>query len=61
MVVTEAGPLAALGASSAVTFIDLEPLEEPAARELFGRLIGEDRLAAEPDAVAAGVPLGCRA
>jgi tetratricopeptide (TPR) repeat protein len=53
MVVTEAGPLAALGMSSAVTFIDLEPLEEPAARELFGRLIGEDRLAAEPDAVAA--------
>jgi tetratricopeptide (TPR) repeat protein len=53
MVVTEAGPLAALGVSSAVTFIDLEPLEESAARELFGRLIGEDRVAAEPDAVAA--------
>lgn len=63
MVVTEAGPLVALRASSAVTFIDLEPLEEPAARELFGRLIGEDRLAAEPDAVAsvlricAGLPI----
>ncbi len=63
MVVTEAGPLAVLGASSAVTFIDLEPLEEPAARDLFGRLIGEDRLAAEPDAVAvvlricAGLPI----
>ncbi len=53
MVVTEAGPLAALAVSSAVTFIDLEPLEEPAARELFGRLIGEDRLTAEPDAVSA--------
>ncbi|MGH3773845.1 MAG: hypothetical protein ACRDRW_21060 [Pseudonocardiaceae bacterium] len=55
MVVTEAGQLASLGVSSAVTFIDLEPLEEPAARELFGRLIGEDRLTAEPDAVAAVV------
>jgi hypothetical protein len=53
MVVTEAGPLAALGVSSAVTFIDLEPLEESAARELLGRLIGDDRVAAEPDAVAA--------
>ncbi|MBV9141683.1 MAG: tetratricopeptide repeat protein [Pseudonocardiales bacterium] len=55
MVVTEAGPLAALGVSSAVTFINLEPLEEPAARELFSRLIGEERAAAEPDAVAAVV------
>jgi tetratricopeptide (TPR) repeat protein len=51
IVVTEGRPLSTLAADTSVTFIELSPLEPEAARELLSRLVGADRLLAEPDQV----------
>lgn len=52
IVVTEGRPLSDLKSDSVVTFLDLSPLLEEPARDLLGRIVGADRTAAEPDAVA---------
>ncbi|ASR37191.1 hypothetical protein BAY61_21790 [Prauserella marina] len=51
MLVTAAEDLTGLGIGERVTPVDLEPFDEVAARELVGRLIGADRVEAEPDEV----------
>lgn len=51
VLVTEAGPLASLRAWVTVRSVDLTPMADEAARELLGRLVGHERLAAEPEAV----------
>ncbi|MGH3860836.1 tetratricopeptide repeat protein [Actinokineospora sp.] len=63
VLVTAAGRLPGLGVRDAVAYIDLMPLEDAAAVELLGRVIGRSRLDAEPDAVrelvkaCAGLPI----
>ncbi|WP_410655765.1 tetratricopeptide repeat protein [Amycolatopsis sp. lyj-112] len=47
VIVTEGRPLSTLMVDNPVTFLELAPLEDDAAVELFSRLIGEDRVAAE--------------
>ncbi|WP_158884650.1 NB-ARC domain-containing protein [Amycolatopsis anabasis] len=51
VLVTEAGRLESLRAWVAVRPVDISPMADDAARLLLGRIVGEDRLAAEPDAV----------
>jgi tetratricopeptide (TPR) repeat protein len=48
VLVTESRPLSTLAAHGRVTFVELSPLEPSAARELLSRLIGVDRVDAEP-------------
>lgn len=50
VLVTEAGRLGSLRASANATFVDIDPMAEPAARELLRRIAG-DRIAEEPAAV----------
>lgn len=63
VLVTAAGRLPGLGVRDAVAYIDLMPLEDDAAVELLGRLIGRSRVDAEPGAVrdlvkaCAGLPI----
>ncbi|SDD97155.1 tetratricopeptide repeat protein [Actinokineospora iranica] len=57
MLVTAAGPLSGLTVRDAVTFIDLAPFSDDAARELLGRMVGTVRTEGEPDAVEALVRL----
>jgi tetratricopeptide (TPR) repeat protein len=51
---------------ASIRYVDLNVLEDPEALELFSRIVGEDRAAAEPDATAeilvacAGLPLAVR-
>lgn len=51
VLVTERQSLATLGVDTPVTVITLSPLASSAARELLVRLVDEERVAAEPDAV----------
>ncbi|WP_216212469.1 NB-ARC domain-containing protein [Amycolatopsis aidingensis] len=52
VLVTEAGRVASLRAWASATTVDIAPMADDAARLLLDRLVGADRLAAEPDAVA---------
>ncbi|WP_410599703.1 NB-ARC domain-containing protein [Amycolatopsis sp. lyj-90] len=47
VIVTEGRPLSTLMVDNPVTFLELTPLEDDAAIELFSRLIGEERVTAE--------------
>ncbi|WP_431875320.1 hypothetical protein [Amycolatopsis sacchari] len=51
VLVTEAGRLTGLLASATATLVDVDPMADSAARELLGRLVGAERIAAEPEAV----------
>lgn len=51
VLVTVPSRLAGLGSRERVTVIDLSPMEESAALEMIGRIVGADRVAAEPEAV----------
>jgi len=51
VLVTEAGSLTGLVASASAQLIELDPMADDAARVLLGRIAGEDRVAAEPEAV----------
>ncbi|WP_424186415.1 hypothetical protein ACOBQX_01015 [Actinokineospora sp. G85] len=57
VVVTQAGPLDGLRIDNVATFLELAPLEASAARELFGRIAGAQRLVDEPEAVEAVVEI----
>ena len=51
VLVTEGRPLSTLKVDTPVTFLELSPFTEVAARELLGRLVGAERVAAEPGEV----------
>ncbi|WP_236790277.1 ATP-binding protein [Amycolatopsis sp. GM8] len=51
VLVTEAGRLSGLLASATATMVDLDPMAEPAARQLLGRLAGAERADADPVAI----------
>jgi tetratricopeptide (TPR) repeat protein len=57
ILVTEGRPLSALTVDTPVTFLELSPFTDEAARELLGRLVGTQRVDDEPDAVAEVVRL----
>ncbi|WP_166459841.1 ATP-binding protein, partial [Amycolatopsis pithecellobii] len=52
VLVTEAGQLGSLRASVTATVVDLDPMADAAARQLLDHIIGAERTAAEPDALA---------
>lgn len=63
VLVTVPARLTGLGAREQAAVIDLSPMEEPAALEMLGRIVGADRVAAEAEAVrelvdfCAGLPI----
>lgn len=51
VLVTEAGRVSGLLASTTATLVDVDPMADAAARQLLERMVGADRTSAEPDAV----------